>query len=73
MFFLPFRRPRREPPERCRCPSVPSGATYDRRAVVESGPKSSRVLRLQEDDRVAELARMLVGLSDTDNRARARP
>ncbi|GAS98751.1 DNA repair protein recN [Mycolicibacterium canariasense] len=53
---------------------LPQVAAYaDTHLVVESGPKSSRVVRLQEDDRVAELARMLAGLGDTDTgRAHAR-
>ncbi|MGU3497198.1 DNA repair protein RecN [Mycobacterium sp. C31M] len=53
---------------------LPQVAAYaDTHLVVESGPKSSRVVRLQDDDRVAELARMLAGLGDTDSgRAHAR-
>ncbi len=53
---------------------LPQVAAYaDTHLVVESGPKSSRVVRLEEDDRVAELARMLAGLGDTDTgRAHAR-
>jgi DNA repair protein RecN (Recombination protein N) len=53
---------------------LPQVAAYaDTHLVVESGPKSSRVVRLDEDDRVAELARMLAGLGDTDTgRAHAR-
>ncbi|MUL68106.1 DNA repair protein RecN [Mycobacterium sp. CBMA 234] len=53
---------------------LPQVAAYgDVHLVVESGPKSSRVVRLEDDDRVAELARMLAGLGDTDSgRAHAR-
>jgi DNA repair protein RecN (Recombination protein N) len=53
---------------------LPQVAAYaDTHLVVESGPKSSRVVRLQDEDRVAELARMLAGLGDTDSgRAHAR-
>ncbi|MGW0160772.1 DNA repair protein RecN [Mycobacterium sp. NPDC003323] len=53
---------------------LPQVAAYaDTHLVVESGPKSSRVKRLQDEDRVAELARMLAGLGDTDSgRAHAR-
>lgn len=53
---------------------LPQVAAYaDTHLVVKSGPKSSRVVRLQDDDRVAELARMLAGLGDTDSgRAHAR-
>ncbi|MDR3662324.1 MAG: DNA repair protein RecN [Mycobacterium sp.] len=53
---------------------LPQVAAYaDVHLVVESGAKSSRVVRLEDDDRVAELARMLAGLGDTDSgRAHAR-
>lgn len=53
---------------------LPQVAAYaDTHLVVESGAKSSRVVRLKDDDRVAELARMLAGLGDTDSgRAHAR-
>ncbi|MEN4447144.1 DNA repair protein RecN [Mycobacterium sp. SM3041] len=53
---------------------LPQVAAYgDVHLVVESGPKSSRVVRLEDEDRVAELARMLAGLGDTDSgRAHAR-
>jgi DNA repair protein RecN (Recombination protein N) len=53
---------------------LPQVAAYaDTHLVVESGPKSSRVVRLQDEDRVAELARMLAGLGDSDSgRAHAR-
>ncbi|MGB5112373.1 MAG: DNA repair protein RecN [Mycobacterium sp.] len=53
---------------------LPQVAAYaDTHLVVESGPKSSRVVRLQDEDRVVELARMLAGLGDTDSgRAHAR-
>ena len=53
---------------------LPQVAAYaDTHLVVESGPKSSRVVRLHDEDRVAELARMLAGLGDTDSgRAHAR-
>lgn len=53
---------------------LPQVAAYGNvHLVVESGPKSSRVVRLEDDDRVAELARMLAGLGDTDSgRAHAR-
>jgi len=53
---------------------LPQVAAYaDVHLVVESGTKSSRVARLEDDDRVAELARMLAGLGDTDSgRAHAR-
>ncbi|BBX16580.1 DNA repair protein RecN [Mycolicibacterium duvalii] len=53
---------------------LPQVAAYaDVHLVVESGPKSSRVVRLQDEDRVAELARMLAGLGETDSgRAHAR-
>ena len=53
---------------------LPQVAAYaDVHLVVESGQKSSRVVRLQDDDRIAELARMLAGLGDTDSgRAHAR-
>ncbi|MGX9672945.1 DNA repair protein RecN [Mycobacterium sp. HM-7] len=53
---------------------LPQVAAYgDVHLVVESGPKSSRVVRLEDDERVAELARMLAGLGDTDSgRAHAR-
>lgn len=53
---------------------LPQVAAYaDTHLVVESGPKSSRVVRLDDEERVAELARMLAGLGDTDSgRAHAR-
>ncbi|MGE2835789.1 DNA repair protein RecN [Mycobacterium sp. SMC-4] len=53
---------------------LPQVAAYaDVHLVVESGAKSSRVVRLDEDQRVAELARMLAGLGESDSgRAHAR-
>ncbi|MEZ0343011.1 DNA repair protein RecN [Mycobacterium sp. pV006] len=53
---------------------LPQVAAYaDVHLVVESGPKSSRVVRLEESERVAELARMLAGLGESDSgRAHAR-
>lgn len=47
--------------------------TGDRAAAKNGRPKSSGVRRLDEDDRVAELARMLAGLGESDSgRAHAR-
>lgn len=53
---------------------LPQVAAYaDVHLVVESGPSSSRVVRLEEGERVAELARMLAGLGESDSgRAHAR-
>lgn len=55
---------------------LPQVAAYaDVHLVVDSGGrgKASRVLRIDEDDRVAELARMLAGLGESDSgRAHAR-
>ncbi len=51
-----------------RWPPTPTPIWWSRAAL-----KSSRVVRLQDEDRVAELARMLAGLGDTDSgRAHAR-
>lgn len=53
---------------------LPQVAAYaDTHLVVEGGSGASRVRRLDEDERVAELARMLAGLGESDTgRAHAR-
>jgi DNA repair protein RecN (Recombination protein N) len=54
---------------------LPQVAVADVHLVVDSGGrnKSSGVRRLDDDDRVAELARMLAGLGESDSgRAHAR-
>ena len=53
---------------------LPQVAAYaDTHLMVEGGGGASRVRRLDDDDRVAELARMLAGLGESDTaRAHAR-
>lgn len=53
---------------------LPQVAAYaDTHLVVDSGEGASEVRRLDDDDRVVELARMLAGLGESDTaRAHAR-